>query len=139
MRLTAIALGLLLLTGCSSLHAPSRHSSKTDQAKPDPPETVIVTYHVKPGDEAALQNVLARAWKIYQKEGLVNPAPHVIFRDDDAGGTTKVVEIFTWINHAKPEHAPPAVKTVWNEMMDLCEPRDDHPALHGGEIHLLTN
>ena len=138
MKFTAFFLGLLLVAGCSSPQSSSRHSPKSAKARPDPPETVIVTYHVKPGNEDALQKVLARAWKVYQKEGMVNPSPHLDFRDSDAGGTTKIVEIFTWINHAKPEHASAAVNAVWDEMKNLCEPRNDNPALHGGEIHVLA-
>ena len=139
MRLAQISLVLLLLTGCAGLQGKSRHTAKDDKPKSDLPETVIVTYHVKSGSEAALQKVLERAWKIYQKEGMVNPAPHLIFRDDDTGGTTKFVEIFTWVSHAKPEHAPASVNAVWDEMKGCCESRDGHPALDGGEIHLLTN
>ena len=139
MRFALISLALLLLTGCSSLHGLSGHSAKTEKARPDPPETVIVTYHVKPGDEAALQKVLSRAWKLYQKEGMVSPSPHVTFQDDDVDRTTKFVEIFTWTNHSKPEHASPVVNAIWDEMKALCEPRDGHPALDGGEIHLLAD
>ena len=32
------------------------------------PETVLVTYHVKPGKEADLQATLARAWEIYRQK-----------------------------------------------------------------------
>jgi len=40
------------------------------------PETVLITYHVKPGKEADLEEVLRRGWKIYRKEHLVFARPH---------------------------------------------------------------
>ena len=138
MRLTVFWLALLLLAGCSSFNGSSRHSSKAEKPKVDPPETVIVTYHVKPGSEPDLKNILNRAWKIYQKEGMVNSTPHLIFRDKDSWGTARYVEIFTWINHAKPEHAPADVKKIWDEMQGFCEARDGHPGIDGGEIMLVT-
>ncbi len=138
MKIAPLLFALLLVswTACSTS---GRHSQRTPPVKPDPPETVIVTYHVKAGQETQLQNALARAWAIYQKEGMVSAAqPHVIIRDKESGGQTRFIEIFTWASHAKPEHAPESVKTIWNEMQSCCEPRDGHLGLDGGEVDLLV-
>jgi|ERR1039458_2852942 hypothetical protein len=137
MKITPLcfALFLLSLTACSTL---KRHSPRTPPVKADPPETVIVTYHVTTGQEARLQDALARAWAIYQKEHMVSTLPHLIVRDKESGGQTRFIEVFTWASHAKPEHAPESVKTIWNEMLSCCEPRDGHPGLDGGEVDLLV-
>jgi hypothetical protein len=103
----------------------------------DTPETVIVTYHVLPGREAEFPKLLDHAWGIYRQEHLVNPEPHVIVRDQEADGKTKFVEIFTWVSHAGPAHAPASVLAVWNEEMAICEPRNGHPGLEGGEVQLI--
>jgi hypothetical protein len=103
----------------------------------DLPETVIVTYHVQSGREAEFPKVLAHAWEIYRQEHLVNAEPHVIVRDQEGEGKTKFVEIFTWVNHAGPLHAPAAVLAVWNEEMAVCEARNGHPGLEGGEVQLV--
>jgi len=137
MKITPLWFAFFLgsLTACST---PKSHSPRTPPAKADPPETVMVTYHVKAGQEAQLQDTLARAWAIYQKERMVSAQPHVIVRDKDGGGQTRFIEIFTWASHAKPEHAPESVKTIWNQMQSCCEPRDGHLGLDGGEVDLLT-
>jgi len=129
-----LALSLASLTACSTV----KHiTPRATREKPDPPETVIVTYHVKPGQEEQLQDTLARAWTLYQKEHMVAAQPHVIVRDKDAGGTARFLEIFTWASHAAPQHAPDSVKTIWSQMQSLCEPRDGRPGLDGGEVALL--
>lgn len=82
---------LVSLTACSTTRV------KTDAAS-DPkasPETVLITYHVKPGKEADLEEVLRRGWEIYRKENLVFAQPHLIVRDKESGDKTRVVEIFT--------------------------------------------
>jgi len=127
---------LIALASCSTgKHLAPR---RTPPPKADPPETVIVTYHVIAGQEAPLQETLARAWTLYQKENMVLYQPHVIVRDKESGGQTRFIEIFAWISHAKPAHAPDSVKTIWNQMQSFCEPRDGRPGLDGGEVDLLN-
>ena len=137
MKITPLWFAFFLgsLTACST---PKSHSPRTPPAKADSPETVMVTYRVKAGQEAQLQDTLARAWAIYQKEHMVLPQPHVIVRDKESGGLTRFIEILTWVNHAKPAHAPDSVKTIWNQMQSFCEPRDGHPGLDGGEVERLN-
>jgi hypothetical protein len=102
-----LALAVLSLTACSTTSRTQQGSVKSD------PETVLVTYHVKAGKEAEFQELLSRVWQIYRKEHLVFAGPHIIVRDAEGGDKTRFVEIFTWVSHAAPEHAPEAVKALW--------------------------
>jgi hypothetical protein len=130
-----VTVSLVSLTACST---PKHHPPRADQPKEDGPESVIVTYHVKPGQEEQLQDTLARAWALYQKEHMVAAQPHILVRDNDVGGRVRFLEIFTWASHAAPKDAPDSVKTIWGQMQSLCEPRDGHPGLDGGEVDLLV-
>jgi hypothetical protein len=109
------------------------NSAHHGSARQDP-ETVMVTYHVQSGKEAEFQAVLSRAWQIYQSEHLVFAVPHIIVRDTEAGDKTRFVEIFTWVSHAAPEHAPDAVKTLWEQEQSLCEAGSGHGGIEGGEV-----
>ena len=127
-RLLFILVMPVLLSSCSTAkHGPDAKSQ---------PETVLITYHVKPGRESDLETVLQHAWKIYREQHLVFERPHVIVRDTDGPDKSRVVEIFTWVSHSAPDHAPEAVKSAWNEMHDLCEARDGHGGLEGGEVEM---
>jgi hypothetical protein len=125
---------LLLLTACSTLQPKARDSSK---AKPVP-ETVLITYRVKSGKETELEQALFRAWEIYRREHLVFAEPHLIVRDVGKSDKPRVVEIFTWVSHSAPEQVPDSVKSLWTDMQALCEPRDGHSGLEGGEVEILT-
>ena len=87
------------------------------------PETVIVTVHAKPGAEADLQRVLARHWTTARDLELVADAPHLSLRGVDAAGKSYFVEIFTWRDADIPDHAPPAIRSIWAEMAKLVEGR----------------
>jgi quinol monooxygenase YgiN len=100
-------------------------------------ETVLITYHVVPGKEKELQKVLETVWQAYRKERLVLAQPHVIVRDKESEGKTRIVEIFTWVNAAAPDNAPDSVKKLWDQMKACCEKRDGHERLEGGEVELL--
>ncbi len=124
------AMALLPLAACST-------TSGTSHGKAQP-ETVMVTYHVKPGKEAELQAVLSRIWQIYRKNNLVLAAPHIIVRDTEDGDKARLVEVFTWVSHAAPEHAPDTVKTLWRQEQSLCEARSGLTGIEGGEVEILT-
>ena len=126
---------LISLIGCSTTK-----SRDTGGAAKGDPETVLITYHVKPGKEAEFQDVLSRAWGIYRKEHLVFAQPHLIVQVKDGGDTsrTAVTEIFTWVSHAAPDHAPASVKKIWDQMQSLCETRDGRRGIEGGEVDLLA-
>lgn len=126
-------LSVVSLAACSTTTSKEKQaSSKTD------PETVLVTYHVKSGKEAEFRELLSRAWEIYRKEHLVFAQPHVIVQDKESGDKPRFIEIFTWVSHSAPEHAPGSVKTIWDQMQSQCEARDGHGGLVGGEVDLLA-
>jgi hypothetical protein len=124
------ALSLIFLAACSSTTVPrDRHHS---------PETMLITYHVKPGKEAELKEVLSRAWEIYRKNHMVFAQPHTIVEEKEGGDKTRILEVFTWVSRSMPDHAPDAVLKVWGQMQSLCEPRDGHEGLELGEVDLLV-
>jgi hypothetical protein len=121
--------GWLMASGCST-------TGTGDHGKADP-ETVMITYHVKSGKDSELQAALASAWQIYLTEHLVYAEPHVVVWAPEDGDKTRFVEIFTWVSHATPEHAPDAVKKIWEQEQSLCEARKGHTAIEGGEVELV--
>ena len=131
MKTAYLLLGVLPLAwiGCSTTN---RGSGKRD------PETVLVTYRVKPGKEAELQAVLSRAWEVYRGEHLVFAEPHVVVRDTESGDKPRLVEIFTWVSRSIPEHAPDSVRTIWKQEESLCEKRGEHYGIEPGEVELLV-
>jgi hypothetical protein len=126
----SFVLSLILLTACSSTKAPM------DPQKV--PETVMVTYHVKPGMNVVLQKVLSQAWAAYRKENLVFAQPHIIVQDPEDRDQTRVVEIFTWVSHSAPGHASDSVKQLWAQMQSLCLGHNGHNGLEGGEVSLVV-
>ena len=134
MRITRIliVLAAVSLTGCSTTNRTDRASAQLG------PETVLVTYRVKPGNEAEFQSVLSRAWHIYRAEHLVYVEPHIIVREAEDGGKICYIEIFTWVSRAALEHAPDSVKTIWKEEHSLCETRNGHSGIEGGEVGIVT-
>ena len=131
MKTTYLLLAVLPLAwlGCSTTN---RSSVKRD------PETVLVTYHVKPGKEAEFQAVLSRAWQVYRGEHLVFAEPHVVVQDTEDGGKPRFVEILTWVSRSIPEHAPDSVRTIWKQEESLCEKRSEHYGIEPGEVELLV-
>jgi len=125
---TLFTLSLLALTGCSTTHP-------AGDAKADP-ETVLITYHVQPGKEAEFQALLAHAWEVYRAEHMVSAGPHVVVRDTEHGDKPRFVEVFTWVK--SPDHAPDSVKTVWQQEQSLCEARNGHTGIEGGEVELIA-
>jgi hypothetical protein len=125
------ALVTLSLIGCSSTNQGHPSSTKAD------PETVLIKYHVKRGREGEFQAVLARAWQIYRSEGLVLAEPHLLVREAEEGEGDLLVEVFTWVSHSSPDHAPDAIKSIWEEEQSLCEARGGHVGIEGSEVELL--
>lgn len=117
---------LLLFSGCSSMHT-GPHATA---------ETVLITYHVKPGSEAEFETTLAAAWKVYRDEHYVFAAPHLLVRNSETDDKPRFVEIFTWAK--SPDHAPSSIKEIWNQEQSLCEARDGHTAIEGGEVHIVA-
>lgn len=134
---TLFALCFGLVAGCSS--SPSAHAHRKPGPVPqDSPETVLVTYHVKPGFEPAFEHLLTQAWETYRKEHLVLSQPHVIVREGEDNSTSGYVEIFTWVSHAAPGHASKDVQQIWAQEHGLCEARGGRQPLGGGEVELVV-
>jgi hypothetical protein len=124
-----LAVLLLALTGCLTTHSGSGRDRSNS-------ETVLITYHVKPGKEAELQAVLLQAWDIYRSKQMAYYRPHTLVRVAEDGDKTRFVEMFTWVK--TPDHAPDEVKTIWQQEHSLCEARNGHAEIEGGEVHLIT-
>ena len=102
------------------------------------PETVLSTYHVQAGKEQAFADVLARTWAIYQREHLVEAQPHVLVQGTEQDGKPVFTEIFTWVDHHAPDHAPASVQAVWKEMQSLCETRQGRPGIDFNEVSVIV-
>lgn len=101
-------------------------------------ETVMATFHVVAGKEAAFQQVLVREWEVYTKEKLVFDQPHVVVRGKEADGKTYFVSIFTWVSRSTPDHPPASVIAVWQSMGPLVEARNGHPSMEIAEVQLVV-
>ena len=131
--LRTISFCCLYLAGCAA-----QSGNDTAPAAASDAETVLVTYQVIPGKEQELRQVLSDAWQVYRRERLVFAHPHVIVEAQDAAGKKRFVEIFTWVSHSAPDHAPDSVKKLWDQMQTCCEKRGDHPGVDGGEVKLIV-
>ena len=127
----AFALPFVWLMGCSTL-------PKADYSDPKlSPETVLITYHVKAGKEFDMEQVLEHAWKIYTAEHLVFPEPHLLLLDRGNAERPRLTEVFTWVSHSAPDHAPASVRDIWSQMQSLCEARDGHDGLEISEVEMI--
>ncbi|MFN7975754.1 MAG: hypothetical protein U0166_26005 [Acidobacteriota bacterium] len=108
--------------------------------KASKPETVICTYRVKKGKEAAFKRKLAVHWPTLQKRGLVTreKARHYVGKDREGG--TFFVEIFSWKDGSAAglAHHDPAVMKVWEGMGPLCEERLGRPAMEFPHVEPLA-
>ncbi len=114
-------------------------SAITLAADPDPktPETVVVTYHVRPGSEAAMEKLLREDhWPLLRRMGLVLESPHVLVRCAEDGGKPCFREILTWRDHETPDNPPAEVRAVWDRMHTLVEKRGAD-AIEIDEVDLL--
>jgi hypothetical protein len=123
---------LLALIGIATLTARAQDSNDLL------PETVMSTYHVQSGHEAEFQELMGHVWQTYRQEKLVFTDPHVLVRSKDAGGNTNFVEVFTWISHSAPDHAPDSVKTLWKQMETLCKRADGKSGIEFSEVENVT-
>jgi quinol monooxygenase YgiN len=124
---------LVSLTACST----TKSDEKMDASEREP-ETMLVTYYVKPGKEAEFQKVLAQAWETFRREKMVFAKPHLVVRDHEDAGTTRFVESFTWVTHHAPDHAPDSVKAIWKQEQSLCEARAGHKGIEGSEVDSIV-
>jgi hypothetical protein len=102
----------------------------------DTPETVVVTYHVKAGEEAAIERVLAEHWQTARRLRLVLPAPHILVAREEHGHHD-LIEILTWRDGGIPDDPPEAILQLWARMNALVEPRDGQPGLDFSKVSVL--
>ena len=111
-------------------------TSTTVLAAGDDAETVMVTYRVKAGQEAALRKVLVRHWSTVRRLNLVRRSPHLVVRRKD-GGTVIMIELFTWRSASTPDYAPAEVEKLWDEMNRLVESRDGKPGVDFSTVEIV--
>ncbi len=99
----------------------------------DTPETVLVAYRPKEGNDAEMLRILKDEWATLTKLSLVTGG-HQLYRAEDAAGRPFFIEIFTWKGHEIPDHAPPEVRKIWAEMNAVVEARNGRPGLEFFEI-----
>jgi hypothetical protein len=123
---------LIMLCAIVPFATGGRGSSESD------PETVLVTYHVKPGKAEELAKVIDLTWATYRQLGLVFEKPHLVMRGKEDNNVF-FTEILTWKNHSAPDHAPAEVKALWDQMQLLCERRDGHGTIEIPEVEIIRN
>jgi hypothetical protein len=99
------------------------------QQLPPKPETVVITFHARPGAEAELARVIEKHWTVAHEMKLVNDSPHLTLRRVEEGNKVCFTDIFTWRNAAIPDNAPSAIQAIWAQMNELVEPRGADPGL----------
>jgi hypothetical protein len=97
-------------------------------------ETIHSVAHVKPGHEAEYAQLSAKAWDLYKRLGLVLDRPHVVLRGTDEKGRAYFVEVFSWKSADIPDHAPPEVRAIWQQLEGACEARDGRPGIDFSEV-----
>ena len=127
----------LMLGMLSFLAMPLALSGSAPASTAGDPETVMVTLHARPGAAAALVEVVARHWDTARRLNLVLESPHVTLRSDGANDAQDIVEIFTWRDASVPDAAPAEIRSIWNEMNRLVEPRSGGPGLQIATMSLI--
>jgi hypothetical protein len=108
------------------------------QSKAEDPETVLVIYHVKPGAETELEQVIAKHWGTLVRLNLVRKDFHVLLRAQEAD-CVRFVEVGTWRDRKLHDSAPAEVQALWKEMNRFVEPRDGHLGIEITEVSLMEN
>ena len=101
-------------------------------------ETVHSVAHVKPGHEDEYAKLSSQAWDVYTRLGLVLDRPHVVLKGADEKGRPFFVEVFTWKSPDIPDHAPPAVKAIWQQLENACETRDGRPGIDFSAVTVIA-
>ena len=97
-------------------------------------ETIHSVAHVKAGHETEYAQLSEKAWAVYRHLGLVLDRPHVVLRGTDEKGRSYFVEVFTWKSPDIPDHAPPEVRAIWQQLEGACEARDGRPGIDFSEV-----
>jgi len=93
------------------------------------PETVVITFHARPGAESELARVIEKHWAVAREMKLVLDSPHLTLRRVEERNKVSFTDIFTWRDAAIPDNAPPRIQAIWAQMNQLVESR-------GGEAGL---
>jgi hypothetical protein len=101
------------------------------------PETVMVTYHARPGSEAALAGAIARHGTVARDLKLIGDTPRITLRGTEDGNKTYFVDVFTWRDAKIPDAAPPAIQAIWAEMNKLVETRGGRPGIDITEVSVV--
>lgn len=119
----------LTLTSCVGVGAAAN-------AAPEVPETVIITYQVKPGADAELSRAIAEHWRLAQHLNLVLTASHIVVK---GGGQDSryILEILTWRSSKTPDNAPDAITRLWTQMGQYVVSRDGRPGIDLAPVSVL--
>jgi hypothetical protein len=110
--------------------------SAAAQSENEVPETVMVTYQVIPGREAALKAVIARHWETARKLHLIKSPLHLIVQRNDSKNPY-IVEVFTWRDGSAPDQAPQAIQELWMQMHELVEAREGRAGIDFVHVDLV--
>jgi hypothetical protein len=127
-------LHLITLLAVAAMGGLQGTAQKTANLPAPGTETIYSIAHVKPGMENQYAELSAEAWAIYRRLDLVLEKPHVVVRGVDADGLPYFVEIFTWKSPEIPDHAPPEVRAVWQQLESVCEMRNGRPGIDFTEV-----
>jgi len=101
-------------------------------------ETVVITFHARPGAESELARVIEKHWNVAREMKLVNDAPHLTLRGTEEGDRVRFTDIFTWREAESPDHAPPAIQAIWAEMGRLVESRGGKAGIEIAEGEIVS-
>ncbi len=102
--------------------------------KVDPPETVMVAFYPQAGKADEVEALIWEEWETNRRLGLVANNVHHLYRGQSETGQTVLYDMFTWKDHATPDHAPPEVKAIWRKMNAAVEKRNGQPAIEIVEV-----
>lgn len=92
-------------------------------AKSNSPVRCLCIYRMKPGQNAAFEELLAKHWPALVGAGLAtNEQPTVHKAADRSTGATIYIEVFHWKDKDAPgtAHETPSVMAVWEPMGACC-------------------
>jgi hypothetical protein len=142
----ALALFLALRAEQSSASAASASASGPGVSASSTPaaaqesgtETVVSTFHVRPGKEQDFLDAMKGNWPELRRLGLVLAEPHLFLRGTEDAGKPVFVEVLTWVDHDAADNAPPQIQKVWARLQADCEPRDGRPGIEIPEFQVVA-
>jgi len=80
------------------------------------PETVVVTFRPKAGNEVKMEEVIRKEWAALVRLNAVVSDNDLLFKGKDTAGNVVFVHIMTWRDESIPDSAPPEITSLWDEM-----------------------